>query len=102
MSSILDNKAGYTQTPFSSDSKSYGNVLMKDNSIPNVNIPNPACPPGSANHIGYGRCHRGTFEEAREMCLKSNDCTGITRDNAGFEPRNGTSMNWSGAISWRK
>jgi hypothetical protein len=102
MSSVLDNKAGYTQTPFNNPSNHYSNVFPNDNIMPNINIPNPVCPPNSYDNIGYGRCHKATFEEAKELCLKSKECTGITRDNAGYEPRNGMIIPWPSALSWKR
>jgi hypothetical protein len=63
----------------------------------NVSIVVPQCPPGSPDDgLGYGRCLKNTFEEAKALCDADSECTGITRDSSRmpsgyankYEPRN--------------
>jgi len=41
------------------------------------------------NNNAWGRCWRTDLNQAKEICEKYSECTGITRDNGGFEPRTG-------------
>jgi len=41
------------------------------------------------NNNAWGRCWRTDLNQAKEICEKYEECTGITRDNGGFEPRTG-------------
>ena len=38
------------------------------------------------------RCHQANLATAQSICTANSDCMGITRDNAGYEPRTGPSI----------
>jgi hypothetical protein len=71
--------------------------------IDNKNFSKLICPPGSRDLLGErGRCHKATFNEAKEECDRLPNCTGITRDNTGFEVRSGNLDSWPGMTSYKK
>jgi len=71
--------------------------------INNKNFSQLICPPGSKDLLGErGRCHKATFDEAQQVCDSLPNCTGVTRDNTGFEPRSGNLDSWQGMTSYKK
>jgi len=50
----------------------------------------PGCVDNCNNDNPWGRCWRTSLHQAKEICENHDDCTGITRDNGGYEPRSGS------------
>jgi len=48
------------------------------------------CVSNCNNGNGWKRCWRTTLEEAKAICENHDECTGITLDNGGYEPRSGS------------
>jgi len=68
--------------------------------VPNKNYNGLACPPGSSDAVGNGRCHVQSLSAAQAMCDANPSCVGVTKDNGGYEPRSGGFQDWGGMNSW--